>query len=251
MFHKITLCGVLILVGMWAQAQVINIEDKRIKTDTTGWSGSGELSFYANKNNDMLVSLQTNLHIQYKTKKSLLLLLTDVATVQVNETERFVNSGFQHVRYNYKIRDRFVWEGFVQGQYNEPLAIDYRFLAGTGPRFKVFGTDTFRLYVASLYMYEIEANPGEIAEQNNHRMSSYISFTLTPNDKVSIVSTTYYQPRLDDFADRRISTTLDVKSFITKKLYMKVNYNMLDDSRPAEGVVNTIYEFTAGLGLEF
>jgi len=241
--------GMLIIAS--AQSQVINIEDKRIKTDTVGWSGSGELSLYANKNNDMLVSLQTDLHLQYKSKKSLLLLLTDIATVQVNETERFVNSGFQHVRYNYKIKDRFVWEGFVQGQYNEPLAIDYRFLAGTGPRFKVFGTDTFRLYVASLYMYEREGNPGEVEDQNNHRMSSYVSFTLSPTEKFSLVSTTYYQPRLDDFADRRISTTLDLKSYITDNLYMKINYNLLDDSRPAEGVVETIYEFTAGVGLEF
>ena len=247
----ITLFLCCILLHENTQAQVINIEDKRIKTDTTGWSGSGELSFYANKNNDMLVSLQTDLHIQYKPKKSVLLLLTDVATVQVNESEHFVNSGFQHIRYNYKIRDKFVWEGFVQGQYNEPLAIDYRFLAGTGPRFKLVGTDTFRLYVAALYMYELESNPGELEEQHNNRLSSYISFTLTPNDKVSIVSTTYYQPLLTDFNDRRISTTLDVKSYITKKLYMKLNYNMLDDSRPATGVVNTIYEFTGGLGLDF
>ena len=100
-------------------------------------------------------------------------------------------------------------------------------------------------------MYELESNPGELEEQHNNRLSSYISFTLTPNDKVSIVSTTYYQPLLTDFNDRRISTTLDVKSYITKKLYMKLNYNMLDDSRPATGVVNTIYEFTGGLGLDF
>lgn len=123
----------LILLMMLVQhnfAQVINIEDKRIKTDTVGWSGSGELSLYANKNNDMVLSLQTDLHLQYKTKKSLWLLLTDIATVQVNNEQHFVNSGFQHFRYNYKIRDRFVWEAFAQGQYNEPLAIDYRLLAG-------------------------------------------------------------------------------------------------------------------------
>lgn len=245
------LASYILLSSITVHAQVINIEDKRIKTDTVGWSGSGELSFYANKNNDMLISLQTDLHLQYKSKKSLLLLLTDIATVQVNDNKSFVNSGFQHVRYNYKIRDRFVWEGFVQGQYNEPLAIDYRLLAGTGPRFKVYGTDTFRLYVASLYMYEIESNPGELDLQNNHRLSSYISFTVSPTDKFSLVSTTYYQPRIDDFTDRRISTTLDLKSYITDNLYMKINYNMLDDSAPAEGIVNTIYEFTAGIGLEF
>jgi len=232
-------------------SQVINIEDKRIKTDTVGWAGSGEASVYMSKNNDYVLSVLTDLHIQYKTKKSLFLLLTDIATVQVNENQKFVNSGFQHFRYNYKIRDRFVWEAFVQGQYNEPLAIDLRILTGTGPRFKIVGTDEFRLYAAALYMYENEKNTGVEVPQQNHRLSSYISFTLSPKETYSVVSTTYFQPKFDDFSDRRISTSLDIKSFLTKKLYLVVNYNLLDDSEPAAGVVNTIYELTAGLGLEF
>ncbi|MBK7441394.1 MAG: DUF481 domain-containing protein [Chitinophagales bacterium] len=241
----------LLLFSLNASTQVINIEDKRIKTDTVGWAGSGEAAMYLNKNNDFVLSFNTDIHIQYKNKKSLFLLLTDVASVQVNETQSFVNSGFQHFRYNYKIRDRFVWEAFIQGQYNEPLAIDYRILVGTGPRFKLIGTDKFRLYTAALYMNENEKNADIVTVQNNHRLSSYVSFTLSPNDQFSLVSTTYFQPLFNDFSDRRISTSFDLKSFLTKKLYLDLNYNLLDDSRPAEGVVNTIYEMTAGIGLEF
>ncbi len=241
----------LLVFSIHASTQVINIEDKRIKTDTVGWAGSGEAAMYLNKNNDFVLSFNTDIHIQYKNKKSLFLLLTDVASVQVNEAQSFVNSGFQHFRYNYKIRDRFVWEAFMQGQYNEPLAIDYRILVGTGPRFKLIGTDKFRLYAAALYMNENEKNADIVTVQNNHRLSSYVSFTLSPNDQFSLVSTTYFQPLFNDFSDRRISTSFDLKSFLTKKLYLDLNYNLLDDSRPAEGVVNTIYEMTAGIGLEF
>ena len=245
------LSGLLCFIIQSALTQVINIEDQRIKTDTTGWAGSGEASVYLNKNNDFVLSFLTNLHIQYKTKKSLFLLLTDVASVSVNEQEHFVNSGFQHFRYNYKITDRFVWEAFVQGQYNEPLAIEWRLLSGTGPRYKVIGTDKFRLYLAALYMYEREKNTGVEFIQNNNRLSSYVSFTITPKENYSIVSTTYYQPKFDNFSDRRVSTSIDIKSYLTKKLYLKMNYNMLDDSVPADGVVQTIYELTAGLGLKF
>jgi hypothetical protein len=240
-----------LLLGGSLFAQVINIEDKRIKTDTTGWAGSAEAAIFLNKNNDFVMSFNTDVHIQYKNKKSLFLLLTDIASVQVNETQSFVNSGFQHFRYNYKIRDRFVWEAFIQGQYNEPLAIDYRILVGTGPRYKIIGTDKFRLYAAALYMNENEKNAGIEVVQNNHRLSSYISFTLSPNDKFSLVSTTYFQPLFNNFSDRRISTSIDLKSYLTKKLYLDLNYNFLDDSEPATGVVNTIYEMTAGIGLEF
>ena len=126
-------------------AQVVNIEYKRIKTDTIGWAGSGGALLFINKNNDFVLSFITDIHLQYKHKKSLYLLLTDITTVQVNEDQSCINSGFQHFRYNYKIRDKFVWEAFAQAQYNEPLAIDYRVLVGTGPRFKLVGTDKFRL----------------------------------------------------------------------------------------------------------
>ncbi len=244
---------ILLVIGIAKTnfGQVVNIEEKRIKTDTVGWAGSGEASLFLNKNNDFVLSFITDIHLQYKNKKSLFLLLTDITTVQVNEEQSFINSGFQHFRYNYKIKDKFVWEAFVQGQYNEPLAIDYRVLVGTGPRFKVVGTDKFRLYLAALYMNETEQNTGIEFVQNNHRLSSYVSFTLTPNKNYSIISTTYFQPRLDDFSDNRISTTIDLKSYLTKKLYLNLNYNLLDDSAPAEGIVNTIYEMTAGIGLEF
>ncbi len=249
---KIYTILITILITQTAFSQVINIEDQRIKTDTTGWAGSGEASLYVNKNNDFVLALLTNLHIQYKNKKSLFLLLTDVATVQVNENQSFVNSGFQHFRYNYKITDRFVWEAFVQAQYNEQLSIDLRLLAGTGPRYKVIGADDFRLYVAALYMYENEKTTDvEVNEQNN-RMSSYVSFTIAPKKATySIISTTYYQPNLANFNDWRVATSLDIKSYLTKKLYLNVNYNLLNDSKPAEGVVNTVYELTAGLGLNF
>jgi len=100
-------------------------------------------------------------------------------------------------------------------------------------------------------MNEIEQNTGVEFAQNNDRLSIYVSFTVTPNKNYSIISTTYFQSRLDDFSDWSISTTIDLKSYLTKKLYLNLNYNLLDDSAPAAGVVNTIYEMTAGIGLAF
>ncbi|MEZ5013092.1 MAG: DUF481 domain-containing protein [Chitinophagales bacterium] len=242
------LCLSLAFGGL--SAQVINIEDLRIKNDTVGWAGSGELSGYVYKSNDLVFTLLTDIHIQHKSPKTLWLFLTDVATVRVNGDSQFANSGFQHVRFNYKVTDKFVWEAFVQGLYNEPLSIDYRFLSGTGPRYKLMGTDKFRLYIAALYMFENEKNPGIEEIQYNHRMSSYVSFTIRPNDNVSIVSTTYYQPRLDDFSDRRLATNIDFKSYLTKKFYLTFNYSYSDDTAPAPGITSSTYELTTGIGFE-
>ena len=42
------------------------------------------------------------------------------------------------------------------GVFNEPLGVDWKLLAGTGPRWKVVEKDQFRLYLAALYMFENE-----------------------------------------------------------------------------------------------
>ncbi|MFN0275844.1 MAG: DUF481 domain-containing protein [Chitinophagales bacterium] len=236
--------------SFFVSGQVINIEGYRIRTDTTGWAGSGDVSVYLAKYDDVIVSFLTNLQFQYKQGKSLFLFLTDVQTVQA-QGDRFVNSGFQHARYNYKITDRFVWELFAQGQYNAPLAIDWRFLTGTGPRFKIYGSDKFRLYIASLYMFELEKNTDVENPLNTNRLSTYLSFTLATNENYNLTSTTYYQPNFADFEDYRLSTTMSFKTYFGKFGYMKMNYSLLDDKAPAAGVPETIYNLTGGLGLEF
>ncbi len=236
------------------QGQVINIESERIKTDTTGWAGSAEIGSHIYKNNFVLYDISSNIHVQYKTKKSLFLLLNNISFISVDnpgsEDTPFENAGFQHFRYNYKITDRFVWEAFLQGQYNEALGIDWRFLAGTGPRYKLIGTEKFRLYAAALYMFEREKNP-ETIPVNTNRMSSYISFTIAPNDKFNLVSTTYYQPALSDFSDYRIASTTNLKVYLSKRFYWKSDYNILFDTAPADGVDPTVYSFDNGIGLEF
>lgn len=233
------------------RSQIVNVESYRKKTDTIGWAGNAEATIFINKNNDFVLAFNTNIQLQYKTKRSLYLMLTDLATVRANTDQRFVNGGFQHFRYNYKITDRFVWEAFVQGQFSEPLGIDWRYLAGTGPRYKIFGGDQFRLYVAALYMSEWEKTNDINSGIQYNRMSSYVSFTLAPNENVSVVSTTYYQPRFDQWDDYRIAESLNIKTNITKQLYFKLEYTLLYDTKPPAGIVNTTYNLNSGFGLDF
>lgn len=246
--------GALFAMGS-IRAQIVNIESQRIHTDSTGWAGSAETSFHMYKNNYVLYDVNATVHLQYKTPKSLYLLLTNLDFISVDypsmEDQPFENAGFAHIRYNYKIRDRFVWEAFVQAQYNKPMGLDYRFLAGTGPRFKIAGKDKFRLYVAADYMFEKEQNPGIENPFNNQRMSSYISFTFAPSKSFTLVHTTYYQPLITDFSDYKISSNTSLKIFLTDAFYFKAEYDILFDTMPPAGVDGTIYTLNNGIGLQF
>jgi hypothetical protein len=75
-------------------------------------------------------------HLQYQKDRSRFLLLNDINFVKAGPTN-FVNAGFQHFRYNYKVKNRLTWEAFIQSQYNPILRLDLRLLAGTGPRLKI------------------------------------------------------------------------------------------------------------------
>lgn len=251
--RHLVLCLFLgVLVGMaGAKAQIVNIEEYRIRTDSAGWAGSADASVYLSKNRDFVLSLLTNAQLQHKRPKTLWLLIADLNTVKANNQEAFVNAGFLHFRFNYKISEKWAWEAFSQGQFNGPLGVEWKVLTGTGPRFKAVDTKKFRVYLASLYMQETERNIG--AEDNIYfnRMSNYVSFTWEPAKQSRISNTTYFQPVLNDFSDYRIASNWSVKAFLSKYVYLELEYNLYFDTAPPVNTPNTVYILKSGLGVEF
>ena len=239
-----------LFISVITKAQVVNIEQERLKTDTTGWAGSANISFQFMKSDDKLMDTETQLHLQYKTKKSLYLALSDFSFVKAGKDE-YANNGFQHLRYNYKINDWYTVEAFTQAQFNKILGVKFRGLLGAGPRFKVIKTKKFRLYAAWLYMFEYE-EINDVAKINrNHRVSSYVSFTWKMNKLLSLVNTTYYQPKINQFNDFKISSQTDLIIKITDRFAFAMSYNHYYNSKPPEGIVNTIYSLENALSFEF
>lgn len=233
-----------------SNAQVLNIEKERIRTDTTGWSGSGQLSFNLLSNVQKLAEFGLEGHLQYKTYRSLYLALSDYELINSGKSD-YSNKGMLHLRYNYKLSKLITYEGFMQGQFNKVLNLEFRGLLGSGLRFKMIGHDKLRLYSGLAYMFEYELPSGEVAEEYNHRMSSYLSLSIRPNANFSIYGTMYYQPRIDYFTDYRISVGLDLMFRITRHLYYAVSYEELDDNRPISNVPKITYSLKNKLVLDF
>jgi hypothetical protein len=231
-------------------SQIMNIEQERIKTDTTGWEGKAKLSFVYMKNDKELFSGGAYIHLQYKTKKSLFLLLTDY-NVTKTSGEDFENAGVEHFRYNYKIKDWLTAEAFTQAQFNKLLKVKFRWLVGAGPRLKLVQTKPFRMYLGALYMFEYETLDDTNVYNKDHRLSSYLSFTLKLRDNLSIINTTYYQPKFSNFKDYRISSQTNLKIGITKHFAFEVSYIYYIDKFPALGVPNETHYFSNALVFDF
>ncbi len=241
----------LILINVNSRSQIVNIESRRMRTDTVGWSGDAAANFQLSKTTETIYDFGANIHFQFKQKNYLFLFLNEYRVIKGNKT-KFVNSAFSHIRYNQKVtKDLLRWEVFVQAQYNGALDVGFRGLAGTGPRIKICDNDLLRMYAACLYMYEYEENVAKTLFFRLHRLSSYLTFTLNIGE-LELINTTYYQPNLRSFKrDYRIAsqTNLDVK--ITHNLKFSTGYSFRYESMPFPGIPNTTYYLSNGLKFFF
>jgi hypothetical protein len=250
-FFRIVFPLLLVIAGMPAGAQIVNVESRRIQTDTTGWAGSFGGSINLAKNVDKVFSAGAFAHLQYKNSKNLYLFLGDYSFLK-GAQKKYTDNTFFHLRYNRKISNLLRWEVFTQLQTNKISKIDNRFLTGMGPRFKLSGSGILQVYLGVLAMYEYERELTEPPVSHHHvRNSSYLSFTLKPTATLEIISTTFYQPRLDQWGDFRILNQESANLSITQKLSATINWNYLYDQFPVEGIPRSNYTFSTGFTYAF
>ncbi len=232
-------------------AQVVNIESSRMQSDTVGWMGSAGAGFELVKTTQKTTQINLRAHLQYKTQKDLWLILGNYRFLKTGG-QNFIKNVFGHLRYNRKLNSWLRWEIFGQAQNNYVTKIKSRYLLGTGPRFKLADNRFFHLYIASLVMYEQER---ELTEppivHKDIRNSSYISFTIRPNDIVEIISTTFYQPLLKKFNDYRVLNESILKVRTGKHFSFTFEWNYLYDRFPAADAPQTNYDLAMGFQYDF
>lgn len=249
--RKIVLILLGLIIRVYAIGQIVNIESRRIHTDTTGWAGSFGGNFNFSKNVDEIFSTSLFAHLQYKTSRNLYLIYGDYSFLKGAE-KKLSDNAFFHLRYNRKLSGLVRWEVFTQLQNNKITKIEKRFLAGTGPRFKVSGADLVYIYIGVLAMFEHERELTDPAVYyNDIRNSDYISITFKPLSNLELISTTFYQPRMDKWSDYRILNQEVVQLSITQKLSLTVNWDFLYDRFPVADIPRSTYSFATGLKFAF
>ncbi len=231
------------------QGQILNVESFRIKTDTTGWAGQLGLNFSLTKNTKSLTAISSNVHIQYKTMKSLYLIYGNYSLL-ISDNENLIDNSVFHIRYNYKIDKTWRWELFVQGQKNSISKIDFRGLVGSGVRIKLSDNEKYKYHLGSTVMFEHEIQ-SDRAVFDLWRWSNYFSFSIKPNDSFSFVSTTYYQPAFENFGDYRISSQNNLITKITKNFAFNTGFNLNYDTSPVAGVPKLQYNLVSGILYKF
>jgi hypothetical protein len=229
---------------------IVNVENSRIHSDTTGWKGNIGSSFSFTKNVQQILNINAAMHLQYKTQKDLYLLLANYNLLKGNKQE-FSNNMFYHLRYNRKLGKVVRWEMFTQWQQNNVTNIDLRALFGTGPRFKLIESKSFRFYAAALAMFEHERDKNPAVTYNDMRGDAYLTFTYKPNPVFDVTATTFYQPLFSLFKDFRILNQITFSIKATKHLSVSTNWDYSYDAFPAVGTPDINYVISNGINYTF
>lgn len=175
--------------------------------------------------------------------------INDLAFSQV-EANEFLNTGFQHLRYNYRSDSLWTGEAFVQVQYNKPLRLDLRITVGAGPRLTVLSSERWRLNLGTALMLEREhiTNGPHFWEGRN---SSYVAATLKFNSMASLTTVVYYQPKIFDASDQRIAVEGGLVVNLSKRFSLENRLTLLKDSNPPIGVNPLTYSWNNLFGYRF
>ena len=220
-------------VANTAIGQLVNIESRRMQTDSIRFVLKNDFALSYNDNNGKYIyQISNGLSTQLKSKdlRKIFLLLGNYNIIRTKDTD-FRNSWFLHFRVNYKLSNLFRVESFAQSQYDKLLDVNSRNLLGAGVRFKLVSKENLKLYIANAYMYEVERSDEFATNYFNHRNSSYLSLTWHfPKSKITLLNTTYYQPLYKDFNDFRFLEQFKAEYEVSKNLKLFTLYNYYYDS---------------------
>jgi len=274
----------LLLLTTFCNAQIIlNAESLRVDmlAGEQNWSGNAGINFSFVKNTNDIYNISTKLALGYNGDDNLWMIISNFHFQKI-EGNAFENSGMQHFRYNREFKNTpFTFEAFLQGQYDRIYKVDFRALAGVGARIKLTknieikskvntnnhvdtSENKSRIYFGSSIMYEYE----KVSETNmkvinkDFRSSNYLSFSLYPTSKFSIISTTYYQPRISFLKDYRLSSVIDLNLRFSSnsenqeenfwdKLSFNLSFSYNYDAFPVVSIPKTFYSLTNGLRYNF
>jgi hypothetical protein len=232
-------------------AQIVNIEDKRSEfKDSIQWIEQLDLGINLVHNKSNVLSLKGKAQVEFTYFNKLFLSISSFNFVKAGD-QKFVNEGFQHLRYNSGIDKRFIYELFGQIQYNENTNIELRALIGSGLRYHFVGKSKDKGYLGFSYMYEFEKESLEKIKHYNHRLNSYLSFSWHPHDQIKVASTSYFQPLFSNINDFRLSSLTAVIFSFSKRLNLKTTFSIIYDSRAAIGAPKTVYRYLNSFSYRF
>lgn len=167
--------------------------------------------------------------------------------------DRFSNSGLLHLRAGLPARPAVELEAFAQIDYDKARRLDFRALAGAGPRVRLASGGAVTATAGTAYLREHEeyglppaaSHPRDVTVS---RWSSYLNLGVSA-DPVSAVWIVYAQPRFDRFDDVRVLSEASLSVAMGRKVELRNVFRLRWDSVPPDGIEETDVALVTGISV--
>lgn len=164
---------------------------------------------------------------------------------------RFASSGLFHYRKTYAVSPWILPEWYAQMNYDRSQLLKFRTIAGAGARTPVSEGRWGEVGAGLSVMLEDERldlpdTASHARKTTTVRSSTFLSFRLVAS-QIVVTSTSYIQPRFDDFGDIRVLHDLSLATPVSDRLAMTVSIDMRYDSKPPDGLAGLDARLRTGL----
>jgi putative salt-induced outer membrane protein YdiY len=253
---KRCLLAALALGWTVAAHAIVNIESLRQNETQEGYTGTVNISVDGESGNTEKFGVNAGGRLQWHGGT-----ITNFAILRYAYSEtsglQDTNKLFIHARHIRQITAKTAYEGFVQAERNKFARLSFRGLIGGGTRLTLSekpDVESVHLGLGGFFSREIlesKAGTTDGGEQNIWRLNSYINYLHHFNEQVSVLSTTYLQPDVENFSDYRLleEATLNVK--MTNSLSINLSLDLTRDSKPPQLVKKTDAMYSSGIEYSF
>ncbi len=229
---------------------IVNIESLRDRAgNEVGWSSAGNLQASGASGNSDRADVSLSGLIQYF-GNSFSNLLVVGSEYGENSGNKSSDEQLVHARHTRVLAPRSDWEVFYQWQQNEFTRLDERTLLGSGLRLRLGDESDSRFYLGVGAFYESARDDNDSAKEIG-RSNVYVSHRKRTKKNVSLVTTAYFQNKLDDLDDQRAIGSFSMSIPATEYVDFTVSVNVEHDSRPPAGVEQTDWTYKTGFGWKF
>lgn len=251
-----------LLLPLFVSGQIVNTEKLRIKGKEGAWEGEIDFNLGLARNKaGQTLQVKATARFDYLKKHNKWMIMGDYQRAELTrlnipgaESRTLRDQSFGHIRYNYIISPHLRWEAFTQIQFNDIQDIRLRALAGSGPRIKILRNDSSHVYFGSLIMFEYEESydiPDVLTFHRDFRLSSYLSLAYRITEVFAINHVTYFQPKLTQLSDFRVSSETQFQFQVRKNLSFKTYFQYMYDALPAGDVPPVMFSLTNGFAFTF
>jgi len=255
-YSKISLAVLPALIWSLPACAIVNVENMRVGPAEPGLSGNLDLSISGKRGNTDKDEYGIDGRIQNNTDQ-----VTDfiVLSYDYGEVDNVSNTNktFIHARHVKQFQPRRAWEAFAQAEENEFARLSFRGLVGGGLRFTLTeSAERLGLYLGAGAFWSretLDKRPGltDHGSETFSRANLYLVYKHRLNQQLSLVSTTYYQPRLSDSADFRALEQAGLAVKMSDNLSLKLSLDIAHDSRPPQSIDKTDSSYNTSLSYQF